>query len=89
MRVCGEKEATFALDPDNTKWTNYDNEWFEKWVGPVVPTFSQLQHLGGYFGRLSTEGAGKRYFRYRKLHQTKVVGSVPQVVDGDTISSSN
>ena len=60
MRVCGEKEATFALDPDNTKWTNYDNEWFEKWVGPVLPTFSQLQHLGGYFGRLSAEGAGKR-----------------------------
>lgn len=38
----------FALDPDNTRFFHDDMEWFEKWVGPKLPTFSQLDYTG-YF----------------------------------------
>lgn len=51
----------FALDPTNTETYHKDMEWFEKWVGPKLPTFSQLDYTG-FFGRLAMviEGAGKR-----------------------------
>jgi len=51
----------YALDPQNTEFANKDLDWFEKFVGPKLPTFQEIDDQGD-FGKLGMviEGAGKR-----------------------------
>lgn len=66
----------FACDPNNTLFANIDLEWFERWVGPCLPTFAAIDYYGD-FGKLGMviEGAGKRrifaignYIKQRLCH---------------------
>lgn len=65
----------YAFDPYNEHQTHEDLEWFERRIGPSLPT---LEEVGGLpeCGRLgqSIEGGGKR--GYWELHKSKAACSL-------------
>lgn len=60
------KEDT-ALDSMNTYWTNRDLDWFEQWVGPLIPSPESLG-IPWVSGKLGMSVEGGRWLGWRSNH---------------------
>ena len=63
----------YALDPQNTEFANKDLDWFEKFVGPKLPTFQEIDDQGVLLSRSSAK---------RLTGSTTVLGRLWQVGNG-------